>query len=113
MALYLAAAAELEALPVGTRYKVYSDRADLFGGKLVIACEAKLTLPAAPKTYPNGVDIVAGAQGEERTVAEKPLGKYDAAELSAAVAQLRATPEGEKQLAELVKPFLAVKAVQP
>ena len=68
MGLFLATSAELAALPVGTKFKVYCDRPDLFGGKAVIGCDDKLTLTAAPKTYASGVDIVAGARGEDRTV---------------------------------------------
>lgn len=87
MALYLATAAELAALPVGTAYKVYCNRPDLFGGKLVLGSKSVLALAAAPATYPNGVAIEAGATPEARTVeaAKDPLPAATDAEILKAV----------------------------
>ena len=108
MALYIASDAALAALPAGTEYRVLADRPDLFGGK-VIESKVLLSLAAAPKTYPNGVDILKGCIAPWETVKAKPLATTDAAELSAAISKLRATPDGEEKLAELVKPFLVAE----
>ena len=104
MPLYLASAAELAALPVGTRYKVYCDRPDLFGGKAVIGCESVLALAAAPSKYANGVPIADGARGEDRTVeAEKdPAPQLSDAEILKVVAfrKLTIAPAPGKELAD-------------
>ena len=98
--LCLATAAQLAALPAGTRYRVLCDREDLWAvggvGAKCIEVEKDAGLTAAPKTYPNGVDILKGALAEWR-VAEGPkaavLDTVDAAELSAAIAKLREDPD--------------------
>ncbi|MFH1567926.1 MAG: hypothetical protein ABIL09_07980 [Gemmatimonadota bacterium] len=121
MTLCLCTPAQLAALPAGTRYRMLCDREDLWavggvGAKCIELAAAVPGVPlvAAPKTYPNGVDILKGALAEWREAAgprAAVLATTDAAELSAAIARLRQDPEAEAKLADLVAPFIVEKVV--